>query len=320
MEEFLKAPEELQQISIVYEEPLFHRNVDNPSETPSQAAAAQEAAAEAQAAQAAKAEAEEAQAAQAEAEEAKAAQEEAEAAARRKKEEEAAEAQAAAAAAAAAEAQAAAEEEAAAQAAAEAEAAAEAARVSKGEHEPETNEIKNLKELQEKLKIEIKSKDFNEAFKEALKRFEKYIKDFKSSKDTKFFDVVVLYGGKKFYIPKTDIVGLYIDSDSDSDSDSDTDDRCEKNLILSCIEYIHFMMGHLLYGDENTKYVGEKIGTLAGVEFRMAGVIKNENLLEHIKENGSSLMGFLKFLEIRNYYSMEKDSIMSSFNSIETLQ
>ena len=213
-------------------------------------------------------------------------------------------------------AQADAEEEAAAQAAAEAEAAAEAARVSKGEHEPETNEIKNLKELQEKLKIEIKSKDFNEAFKEALKRFEKYIKDFKSSKDTKFFDVVVLYGYKKFYIPKTDIVGLYIDSDSDSD----TDDRCEKNLILSCIEYIHFMMGHLLYGDENTKYVGEKIGTLAGVEFRMAGVIKNENLLEHIKENGSSLMGFLKFLEIRNYYSMEKDSIMSSFNSIETLQ
>lgn len=197
----------------------------------------------------------------------------------------------------------------------EAAAAAEeaAARVAKGEHEIETTKIEKLEELREdkKFKTEIKSKDFNDAFEKALKIFENYIETFKSSKDKDLFDIVILSDDENFYIPKTDIK-LYTDSDIDYQ-----DNTCDKNLILSCIEYIHFMMGHLLYGDKDTKYVGDTIGTLGGLEFRKEGVTKN--LIEHIKKNGSSLIGFLKFLEIREYYSMEKDSIISTFNATETL-
>ena len=125
-----------------------------------------------------------------------------------------------------------AEAEAAAQAAAEA--AAEAARVSEGEPQTETSKIKNLEELREdEKKIEIKSKDFNEAFKKAIDIFKKYSLDFKNKlkDEKKLFDIIVLYDGNHFYIPKTDI-DLYTDPEFKID-----DTSCVKNLILSCIEY-----------------------------------------------------------------------------------
>jgi hypothetical protein len=199
-----------------------------------------------------------------------------------------------------------------------AKAAEEAAKVSNGDHEPEKSNIKNLEELHEneKLKIEIKLKDFNEAFKIAIRIFKKYIEN-NSLKDKKLFDIVVLDDNDTFYIPKTDIE-IY-----NYNKNYKEDNKCEQNLIISCIEYIHFLIGQLLYGDKESKYAGDILKIPVGfatLKTPAIGFIKKDaNLLDRIEKDASSLKGFLKFLDIKNYYSMEKDSILSTFNSIETL-
>lgn len=43
------------------------------------------------------------------------------------------------------------------------------------------------------------------------------------------------------------------------------------------------------------------------------------NLKENIKGQGT-FMGFSLFLELKNLYSQEKDSIISSYNSVKILQ
>lgn len=79
--------------------------------------------------------------------------------------------------------------------------------------------------------------------------------------------------------------------------------KCDNELVLNICEYIHFMLLQKLFADVKKFSKSET---------------KN-NLKENIKGQGT-FMGFSLFLELKNLYSQEKDSIISSYNSVKILQ
>ena len=101
---------------------------------------------------------------------------------------------------------------------------------------------------------------------------------------------------KTVIIPKRNL-SIYTEIKSKSEY------KCDNELVLNICEYIHFMLLQKLFADVKKFSKSET---------------KN-NLKENIKGQGT-FMGFSLFLELKNLYSQEKDSIISSYNSVKILQ